>query len=81
MLKVRQQLSTIFKWKQRIMQCDIPDSTTGTRLHTCVSIDPFQPMLGTVTCDQILEIIRDWESLRFSSSEEVLHDGVRVVAE
>lgn len=46
---------------------------------TSVAIDPFQPMLGTMTSDQVLKVVRDWDVLRLGSSEEVLSDGVGII--
>lgn len=38
-------------------------------------------MLCTMTCDQVLQVIRFWDTLRLGSPQEVLGDGVTVVAE
>jgi uncharacterized protein (DUF2249 family) len=38
-------------------------------------------MLGTMTSGQVLEVINDWDTLGLGSPEEVLLDGIRVVAE
>lgn len=46
------------------------------RPTTGITVDPFQPMLGTMTSDQVLKIVCDRDVLALSSTEEVLHDGV-----
>jgi hypothetical protein len=48
---------------------------------TSVPVDPLEPVLSTVTCDQVLEIIGCWDALGLDSAEEVFLDGVAVVAE
>lgn len=45
-----------------------------------IPVDPLEPVLGTVARDQILKIIRDRDILRLDGTQEVLHDGVGVVA-
>lgn len=56
-------------------------SRCSIRPAASVSIDPLKPLLGTVASDKVLEIIRDWEALRFCRSQEILHDGVLIVSE
>lgn len=46
-----------------------------------IPVDPLQPMLRAVTCNQILQTIGRRDSPRFSSTEKVLSDWVRIVAE
>lgn len=46
-----------------------------------VSVDPFEPLFSTVASNKILKIICDRESLTLRCPQEVLHDGVLVVAE
>jgi hypothetical protein len=48
---------------------------------SCVTVDPLQPMLSTVTGDQVLEIVRGRDTLRLRSAQEVFLDRVCVVAE
>ena len=54
--------------------------TSTYRSASSISIDPFQPVLSTVTCDKVLEIVGSRDTLRFRGTQEVLHDGVGVVA-
>ena len=56
-------------------------SVSGVTSTTSVSIDPLQPMFGAVASYQVLKVIRDGDILRFGSAEEVLGNGVGVVAE
>ena len=56
-------------------------SVSGVTSTTGVSIDPLQPMLGTVTSHQVLEVICDGYVLRLGSAKEVLCNRVGVVAE
>ena len=44
-------------------------------------IDPLEPVLSTVTGNEILQVIGGWDVLGFGCTEEVLADGVGVVAE
>ena len=46
---------------------------------TSVPVYPLQPMLGTVTSDQVLEVIGDGNILGLSSSQEVLSNRVCIV--
>lgn len=65
---------------------DIPHSGMNISVSrvtstTSVSIDPLQPMLGAVASYQVLKVVCDGYVLRFGSAEEVLSDGVGVIAE
>ena len=51
------------------------------RPTTGIAVDPFQPVLGSMASDQILEIICDGNVLRLHGSQEVLHDWIGVVPE
>lgn len=44
-------------------------------------IDPLQPVLSTMTSDEILKIVGGRDTLRFSGTQEILHDRIRVVTE
>lgn len=46
-----------------------------------VPVDPLEPMLSTVTSRQILQIVCGRNALRFSGTEKVPCDWVRIVAE
>lgn len=46
-----------------------------------VTVDPLEPVLSTVSGDEILEIVGDGDVEGLGSTEEVLHDGVGVVSE
>lgn len=53
------------------------DVSMGTvRSTASITVDPFQPMLGTVASDQVLKVVRDRNVLAFGSTQEVLHDRV-----
>ena len=56
-------------------------SRGSIRSTTSISVDPLEPVLGTVTSHKILQIVGDWEALGLSSSEEILHNRIGVVAE
>ena len=45
-----------------------------------IAIDPLQPVFCAVASNKILKIIRDWDALAVNGLEEVLLDGVGVVA-
>jgi hypothetical protein len=47
---------------------------------TGVSVDPLEPVLSTMTGDQVLEIVGGRDALGFDGAEEVFLDGVAVVA-
>jgi hypothetical protein len=50
------------------------------RSPACVPVDPLEPMLSTVSSNQVLKIIGGWDALSFDGTEEVLLDRVTVVA-
>ena len=50
------------------------------RTASSVAVDPLEPMLGSMASDQILEIVGGRDALGFGSSQEILLDGVSVVA-
>lgn len=54
---------------------------SGVTATAGVSIDPLQPVLSSVAGDEILQVVRDRDVLGFDGTQEVLHDGVGVVAE
>lgn len=47
---------------------------------TSISVDPLQPVLRTVTGDQILKVVRDWNILGLCSTQKILGDGIGIVA-
>ena len=64
------------------------DSASAMNVTMCrvrappgITINPFQPVLGSVGRCEILEIIGSWDALRFRSTQEVVLDWVCVVAE
>ena len=46
---------------------------------TSIPVDPFQPVLCTVTGDQVLKVIGDRNILRLGSTQEILSDGVCII--
>lgn len=53
------------------------DVSMGTVRSTAgITVDPFQPVLGTMTSDQVLKIVCDGNVLALGSTQEVLHDGI-----
>jgi hypothetical protein len=51
------------------------------RSPSSVPVDPLQPVLGTMTSDQVLEIVCGRNTLRLSGAKEVFFDRVGVIAE
>jgi hypothetical protein len=49
--------------------------------HEPLPINPLQPMLGTMSRDQILQIVRRWDALRLGRAQEVLLNRICIVAE
>jgi hypothetical protein len=58
---------------------DIP--MCGVRPTSRITVDPLQPVLCTMTCRQILEIIRCRNALRLGCPQEIVFDRVCVVPE
>lgn len=50
------------------------------RTTASVPIDPLEPMLGTVTGSQILQIVRGGNALGFSGTKKVPRNWIGVVA-
>jgi hypothetical protein len=50
------------------------------RTTSSVAVDPLEPVLSSMARDQVLEVISEWNTLRLSGSEEIILDGVGVVA-
>ena len=46
------------------------------RTSASVAVNPLEPLLGTMSSNQVLEIIGDWNALALYSAQEVLHDRV-----
>ena len=72
-------------WFQDIEKAHLPHGGMDVRMSritsaTSVSVDPFQPMLCTVTGNQILKIVCNGNVLRLGSTKEVLSDRVGIVA-
>ena len=63
-----------------VLACAVDVCVSRIRSAARVAVDPLQPVLGTVSGDQVLQIIGDWDVLRFDCTEEVLHDWVGIVA-
>jgi hypothetical protein len=55
-------------------------AVSRVRSPTCVPVDPLEPMLSTMSGDQILKIIGGWDALSLSGTEEVFLNRVAVVA-
>jgi hypothetical protein len=56
-------------------------SVRRVRSSTSVSVDPLEPMLGTMTSNKILKIVGGRDALSLSGTKEVLFDWVSVVTE
>lgn len=57
---------------------DVAVCRVGTT--SSVSVDPLQPMFGTMASDQVLKVIRSGDALGLRGTQEVLLDGVGVIA-
>lgn len=56
-------------------------AVSGVRSSSSIAVDPLEPVLSTVTGDQILKVISRGDTLCLGGAQEVLFDGVGVVAE
>jgi hypothetical protein len=55
-------------------------SVCRVRSASSVSVDPLEPMLRAMSSNQVLEVVGEWDTLRLCSAEEVVLDGVSVIA-
>jgi hypothetical protein len=55
-------------------------SVCTVRAASSITIDPLEPMFGTVSGDEILEIVGGRNALGVGCAEEVVLDGIGVVA-
>lgn len=46
-----------------------------------IAVDPLEPVLGAVARDEVLQVINGGDALALGGTQEVILDGVRVVAE
>lgn len=55
-------------------------AVSRVRTTSCVTIDPLEPVLSSMASNQILKIVSGGDALRFCGPQEVVLDGVSVVA-
>lgn len=64
-----------------VLPCRMDISVSRIGPTSRILVDPLQPVLSTMSGHQILQVVRNWNVLRFRRPQEVLHDGIGVVAE
>ena len=60
--------------------CAVDVGMSGVTATTRISVDPLQPVLCTVTGDQVLKVIGDGNILRLGSTQEILSDGICIIS-
>jgi hypothetical protein len=60
--------------------CTVDISMSRIRTTSSIAVNPFFPVAGSVSGFQVLEVVGYGDALGFDGAEEVLHNGVCVVA-